>query len=534
MDTESPNKAHQSLQGMRVLLTLSQVRGDYARRLLTILETAKRQWGWQINVMCRPTDRRHFEAAVAPDGIIVDNPEMLKPALWEQDQSQTAEVERRLREAECKSGVPVGHIVASCPATIGRAYVVAARKRLSSAMADRVLTDNTEPFRIVRRYFAFTDDLLTKVRPDIVFGIEWGTPLQSALWLAASRQGIPAIALRQSKILTTLGYWSTERLMMNRSAIVDSEAKSRSVGPLSEFAAAYLREFRERPAVSKAVATKWGKAGVRMKGAAVEWLLLPYRYARAAAAEIRHRQRGLDAAQRPSAFQSVMAPRLRTMTARRHLRYLRKFEESELAEMKYVYFPIHKETDMPLVYQATAWQDQRNTVQLIAAALPYGYSFLVREHRSNFGSRPDDYYPHLLRLPNVILVHPDDSQFKYLRNAELVVTETGSSGWEGLMFRRKVLTVTPSFYDGSGLSEHAFDINQLGAKVLETLARPTLFDPAEYDRMLGNRIDAEAANTFASDDEGVKRAIGRLADILLRVRAERAAAEAPLERLRRV
>jgi hypothetical protein len=512
--------ANAPLEGMRVLLMLSQIKGDYALRLFRIMEMAKERWGWEINVLCRQSDRDAFIKLVAPSGKIFTYPEMLKPQGWEADSARAAEIERRLAEAEIAGRVPIGQLIAGCPASIGRAYVVPMRRRLGSAMADRVLNDNTEPFRITRRYFGFAEDMFDACQADALFAIEWGTPLHLAVWLAATRRGIPTVAMRRSKIHTDLAHWATTRHKLNTAALADAEERHKSNPPLSEFARNYLQSFRDQPRVAKVVEKKWSSTGIRWEKEGKAWLTLPYRYARAVALDIYYRLKGLDRTQRASAFERVFAPRIRALVGWRHQRYLQSFDETQLENMKYVYFPIHKETDMPLVYQATPWQDQRNTIQLIAASLPYGYKLLVREHRSNFGQRPKTYYPHLLLLPNVVLVDWNDSQFKYLRHADLIVTENGSSGWEGIMFGRKVLTVAPNFYDGAGLSERAYDVNQLSARILEVLARPATADPQEQDRKIGAMIDAEAATAFTSDAAGTERAVDLLARVIVKLRKQ--------------
>jgi hypothetical protein len=205
-----------------------------------------------------------------------------------------------------------------------------------------------------------------------------------------------------------------------------------------------------------------------------------------------------------------MARDVRVFIGRRQKRFLSTFDDAALAAIKYVYFPMHKESDLPLTFQATPWQDQRNTVQLLASCLPFGYRLLVREHRLNFGQRPTSYYRHLLQLPNVVLIDPFDSQYKYLRNADLIVTESGSSGWEGLLLGGRVLTLAPNFYEGAGLSIEVRDLNKLSTAIVETLCRPVVSDPVMHERNLGHMIDAELATVFSDKEERIPDALDHL------------------------
>ncbi len=95
------------------------------------------------------------------------------------------------------------------------------------------------------------------------------------------------------------------------------------------------------------------------------------------------------------------------------------------------------------------------------------------------GLRPTAFYAELLKLPNVVLVDAYDSQFKYLRNASLVVTENGSSGWEGVIMGRKVLTLCRTFYDGVDVAAKLGSRDELARKVLDLVRAP---DPDSEDR----------------------------------------------------
>ena len=183
-----------------------------------------------------------------------------------------------------------------------------------------------------------------------------------------------------------------------------------------------------------------------------------------------------------------------------HRRFTRTFSADQLANLRYVYFPLHKETDLPLNFQAAAWFDQRFTIRLLASVLPNGYRLLVREHRHNYGMRPTTYYEELSRLPNVELIDPYDPQFKYVSHAALIVTENGTSGWEGLLLRRKVLTLSTTFYDGAALVRKLNSTKELGSTLLELLGNSQANDAAEHDRALGRMVDAEFETTFDPQD----------------------------------
>ncbi|MEJ2374201.1 MAG: hypothetical protein P8Y71_01925 [Pseudolabrys sp.] len=498
--------------GLRALVLFHPIGRFGMDRLTQLMEAAKKRWDWRIDAICVANDEDAFKKLFSPDGEVFAFPRMLNIAPWESDPAQVADVDQRLWQAELRTKIPVGRVIAAAPASIGRGYVVAARDRLKSPLADRVLGDNTEPAKIVRRLFAFADDVIETCKPDVLIATEWGTALQYPVWLAAAGRGIPCLAIRRSKILSGQEYWTTDPLMLNPAAASDAAARREAGAAVSDEAKAYIQSFREQPAMSNYVENKWQLTGNPWRLRPYKWIMLPVLLARGVAIDVMYRLRRLDRELRASAFERVWAPYSRIVGGYRHRRFLRTYDDPALAEMKYVYFPIHKETDQPLTFQATPWQDQRNTIQVLASCLPAGYQLLVREHRLNFGQRPKDYYRNLSRLPNVVLIDAFDSQFKYLKHADLIVTENGSSGWEGLLLRRRVLTVAPNFYDGAGLSVMAHNPNELSTKVVEALARPAVSDPATHDRHLGYMTDAERATAFPEQD--IPAALDRLAVVL--------------------
>jgi hypothetical protein len=189
-------------------------------------------------------------------------------------------------------------------------------------------------------------------------------------------------------------------------------------------------------------------------------------------------------------------------------------DEPTLQKTKFVYFPMHKEAELAQTFQSTLWHDQRNTIRVLASMLPSGYRLLVREHRMNYGNRPTSFYRQMAKIPNLTMIDAFDSQFKYLRHADLVVTENGSSGLEGLLLRRPVLKLAQTFYDGAGLGRYVSNPDELNAAIIDLLAKPAVTDEAAYDHALGCMIDAEREFSFRSTPDGIADAMTQLESLL--------------------
>ena len=381
-----------------------------------------------------------------------------------------------------------------------------------TSFVKKILRDNLEPFRVARRFFRCVDDILAESAPDFILTYEWGKPFRFATWLAAAGRDIPCIAVRRSKILSDRGFCTTDPLLFNVAAVERARDRRESSVVVSDEAKAYIKDFRKRPAMVKYIQDRW-QSGRKKQKAIWNYLFIKQMVKDAVRAVF-----GRFSKRRSYAVWRLFEHYRVLYLTRYQEQFFHRFDEDTLREMKYVYFPMHKETDISHTFQAAVWHDQRNTIQILASSLPGGYRLLVREHRFNHSLRPRRYCRQLSQLPNVVVVDPFDSQYKYLNNADLVVTENGSSGWEGLLLSRRVVTLAQTFYDGTRLATKVKDANSLGAVIVDTLARPAVMDQVAHDRALGCMLDAERDTTFSMGIDGIPAVLDSLAATFARTR----------------
>ena len=434
-------------------------------------------------------------------------PHLLKIADWERDPQSVADVERKIHDAELAAGLPLGRCILAGAHNVGRSFNLTLRYSNRYPLVQRVAEDNIEPFRIFRRLFHFCDETIARVNPDLIFSFDWATPLHSSMWLAANLRGIPCVSIRNSKINAGHAFWTNDRLMLNTIALERGKEKRQTNASVSEAARTYIDGFRNQPKTIDYIANKWSD---RMRRGFWRWHL---EYARTMVREIINTSRGQDRALRERGIVRLYRYYRGLFLAYYHQRFLRALDEDALAAMKYVYFPMHKEAELAQTMQATAWHDQRNTIRVLASMLPAGYRLLAREHRLNYGLRPTRVYRHLSAIPNVVLIDPFDSQFKYLRHADLVVTENGSSGWEGIVLQRRVITLSNTFYDGAERTTKMENPDDLNAAILNVLAKPEAPD-SEHDHALGCVVDAELETTFPAKTAGTQVALDLLAETM--------------------
>jgi hypothetical protein len=496
------------LRQLRVLAILPPVKKDRSKYLLELMEAAKDQWQWDVSVICADVNPKPFDKLVGPTGRYYSRPAQLKVAAWEGDPEKVAEVERHIHEAECATGLPIGRCILAGSHTVGRAFNASVRYAPRYAIVRRVLSNSMESATIVRRLFRFADKLLDESRPDLIIAFEWATAIHFVIWLAAQRRGITCAALRSSKIISGHAFWTTNRLMFNETAIERAAAQRKSGAPTTDAGKAYIREFREKPRVIQYIATKWEH---RMGRNFFRWHT---GYVRMIVREAINTLKGQDRSLREPALGRLFRFYRATYLAFRHQNFFKILDDAALEQMKYVYFPMHKEAELALTFQATQCYDQRNTIRVLASLLPAGYKLLIREHRFNYGQRPTRVYHDLAQIPNVVLIDAFDSQFKYLRHAELVVTEVGSSGWESLLLGRRTLLLSDTFYDGAGLGVRVRDPSKFNAALLGMLGKPAVGDAVEYDRALGCMVDGELGTVFPARSERMPEALDMFAKIV--------------------
>jgi hypothetical protein len=198
----------------------------------------------------------------------------------------------------------------------------------------------------------------------------------------------------------------------------------------------------------------------------------------------------------------------------RQAKFFHRVDERTLREMRYIYIALHKDPEQALNYQAPFWSNQLNTIALLCASLPNGYRLLVREQRNNTGRRPTSWYEDVARLPGVMLIDAFDDQFKYIRNADVVVTDNGSTGWEGLLLGRRTMTLADTYYDGAGLAHRVMAPEHLAREIVALLQQEPAENRDRHDHALACMLDAEWEYSAPVDRTGTGdsfRLLGALA-----------------------
>ena len=124
-----------------------------------------------------------------------------------------------------------------------------------------------------------------------------------------------------------------------------------------------------------------------------------------------------------------------------------KFYNQINFQEKYAFFPLHFEPEITTLLWAPFYIDQLWIIKQIAASLPLSYKLYVKEHPSMFGYRHRSFYKELKKIPNIKLVPPSQEGFNLIKNAQIVLTITGTAGWEALILKKPVITFGDVFYN---------------------------------------------------------------------------------------
>jgi hypothetical protein len=470
-----------TLDGLRVLC-LPHNRADYFSSLLRM---ARKQNGWRIHIPCSPSAEKTWSGIVGPEGGVYTVPDFTVPASWEQDAVAVEELDRFVASCEGSTGISAGRIILAGERDLGRGFSESTYYWPHNRIARRVLADTSEPFRILRRMFAFARDTLRLAQPNLVVAAEWADPLCFCFNLAARQMGIACVVNRLSKLWSGRCYWSTDPLMYSAATRARAAALRVSDTQVSHRAHGHIVAFRAKP-------NGRIQENEEANCPTESW-------------------RSLWPARAPPTV--AMDYYLRTFLKWRQANLFRRLDDKTLREMRYVFIALHMDPGRAFSYQAPFWFNQYNTVSILSGTLPAGYRLLVREHPNNAGRRPTRYYRELSRLPGVVLIDSFDNRIKYSANANLIVTDFGSVGWEGLLLGRPVITLADTFYDAAGLAHRLRDPEALGAKIVEILNQTSASDALVYDKALGWMLDAEWDNSAEVGEAGHRAMLDLLADL---------------------
>ena len=182
----------EGVESLRVLFLPKNSRTGYFQSLLA---AARTKLNWQIDAVCPDSERQVWRDAVNSHDAFHLLPQFSERQAWEDDPGRVAEIDALIGECERANGVSAARIILTGERDIGRGFSRSYYYWFHNKIARRVLADNNEPFRVVRRIFAFARETLDASRPDLVLAGEWADPVCFTFYLVARSWGSAASSI---------------------------------------------------------------------------------------------------------------------------------------------------------------------------------------------------------------------------------------------------------------------------------------------------------------------------------------------------
>jgi hypothetical protein len=135
-----------------------------------------------------------------------------------------------------------------------------------------------------------------------------------------------------------------------------------------------------------------------------------------------------------------------------------------------IYFPLHVQPEFTTDVRAPFVTNQVALVENVSKSLPAGFQVLVKEHPGMRGERTLDFYRDIKKLHNVQLLSPSLDSHDLIKSSSAVLTITGSSAWEAILYDKPVIAFGPLCYGFYDLIDRCEDISDL-PKILSRAIR---------------------------------------------------------------
>lgn len=276
------------------------------------------------------------------------------------------------------------------------------------------------------RAIQFWERVFDNVRPDLVIGVSSGIIGKTCAVIARAR-GIPIRVLMQTWYQSYVNWGVNEYYAQPTIAahyetisdVGDTEVTDDELASLRRlpFTDAYYRDSDEQKTIRGFLRT-----------------LL-----RVCMSAARRRYRGVISYGNYK-FSEKLRHAYQTFYDLRRLDRLPTVDVQTLRGKSYVVFPLHVEPESSLGQMSPEMNEQLAIVELLAKNLPAGTLIVVKEHLAAVGSRPKDFYSTLLKIPNLVMLHPATYLLDVARTARAVATITGTLGAEAAVLGIPVIS----------------------------------------------------------------------------------------------
>lgn len=407
---------------------------------------------------------------------------------WESNQSYFTKLCEIISECEKLVGFSLNKIFLSGERMIGRFYtnenIYLPHSKLSKYTFDNKINSTL----VLLRLFNFFYKIIEETKPDYFISGSACNIWHLVVSIISKYKNIKILINRPSKIFSNRNFWTEDIYMFNEKAnFVFNKINKNSI---SQYSKRHLEKFKAKPSTIKYVKSNWAnkRQGTFQitKNYLINYIsnIINKRFTNKLYSELLHESVRIN-------LFSIF-----------HKNFASSYDESFLSANSYAYLALHKEPELALNFQNTSLHSQRNLIQTISHSLPFGFKLLVRDHPLNSGRRYSSFYESLIKIPNLYFIKSTDPQYKYIKNANIIITDNGTTGFEGVIFGKPVISLAKSFYEFTNITRKVRDLNNLSSEILDILDKGTCKKDLDSIQLKVLRlIEAEYRTTFKDDDK---------------------------------
>lgn len=303
-----------------------------------------------------------------------------------------------------------------------------------------------EMLRILQVRFRAVIDFLNKEKPDFIIGCVIGSIGTFILYNVAKKMGIKIYFPQEARIKNRTTFTEDYRSITGTDKIFKNIRENNYKSLHRQEAVDFLKEFRRSP-----VTYAQDRIKPIRKSFIEKILLIPANAIRSIAFTVKSTVDYLRSpyksditAENP--FYALLNKIEKKIRSLRNIDHL--YDEPNWNE-DFAYFPLHTDPEIATLLFAPFFTNQITLLTQIAKSLPVHFKLYVKEHPVMVDYRPTEYYKELKKIPNLKLINPKTNSFNFnlTDRSKLIITIAGTTGWEGALLKKPVITFGDTFYN---------------------------------------------------------------------------------------
>tara|TARA_X000000950_G_scaffold286150_1_gene394183 strand:+ start:1356 stop:2825 length:1470 start_codon:yes stop_codon:yes gene_type:complete len=466
---------------MKILYLPHAMRNDFYFNLLKSLKKKN-----MIQAIINPGSEKVYISILGDEKNILIWPNSIQIANLDLSEEKKKESKHLINQIEKKSSISVNRIFLANERNIGRAYSRNFYFWNDDSKYLRLINNKNLYNKYLLNLFYFANKFFNLSKPEVVISGITSPAMHFAIYLICKVKKTPFLVNRKSKVHSNRCYWTKDFNMLNLETEQQIKSSIKYNSNIRNIGEDYLKKFRKKPFMVGYIKKNWERGGSIRKWSSWHFksLMLLYNNVKLNLKKIPITQSSLD--------HLIEWYRLKFLGIT-HSKFMKNYDEKSLIEKNYIYFPLHKEPELAINFQAYGFHSQFETIKKLSVIIPFDYTLLIKEHRGTWGRRKTKFYTFLNNLPNVEFISPFDDQYKYIKNANLIITDNGSTGWEGILLKKKVICLFKNFYNFNKLCITVNDYHELNSKIIRTLESK---ESEISDEKIIDFIIAEYRSTF--------------------------------------